>query len=117
MKRIYIAGPYSADNVMDVLHNIRAGIQASYDVFKAGYAPFCPWLDYHYVLFDKASRLTINDFYDYSIAWLRVSDALLVIGDYKTSKGTLAEIDEAGEIGIPVFYNLSKLLSTIDKSD
>ena len=30
MVKVYIAGPYSADNVMNVLHNIRKGIEMSY---------------------------------------------------------------------------------------
>ena len=111
MKRIYIAGSYSADNVMDVLHNIRKGIEAACTVFKAGYAPFCPWLDFHYVLMDKASELTVQDFYDYSLAWLDASDAILVLPDYEDSKGTLAEIERANIRGIPVVYSLKELLN------
>ena len=109
MKRIYIAGPYSSDNVLGVLHNIRKGIEVATQVFKDGYAPFCPWLDFHYVLFDKQEALTVQDFYDYSIAWLEVSDAVLVLPGYENSKGTLAEIKRAGKLGIPVFYDYAEL--------
>ena len=109
MKRIYIAGPYSADNVMDVLDNIGEGIDISTKMFKEGFAPFCLWLDYHYVLMDRQHKLTIKDFYDYSLAWLEVSDAMLVIGDWQSSKGTLNEIEFAKEKNIPVFYNIKEL--------
>ena len=48
--KVYVAGAYSADNVLDVLSNIRRGIRASTEIFLAGYSPFCPWLDYHFQL-------------------------------------------------------------------
>lgn len=111
MKRIYIAGPYSANNVMDVLNNIRRGIELSYEVLKAGYAPFCPWLDFHYVLMDRNNKLTIDDFYQYSIAWLLVSDAMLLIEGWETSEGTLKEIDIAEFRDIPIFETLDELMS------
>ena len=106
MKRIYVAGPYSADNVIDVLRNIRNGIEASQQVFMQGYAPFCPWLDYHFVLMDFGDALTLDDFYQYSMAWLDVSDGLLVLPGYETSKGTLAEIKRAERLNIPVYYDI-----------
>jgi hypothetical protein len=109
MKRIYIAGPYSADNVMDVLKNIRNGINISYEVFTKGYAPFCPWLDFYYVLADKPGKLTLNDFYDYSLAWLKVSDAILMTGDWQNSKGSMKEWEYAKKNNIPVFYNIDEL--------
>jgi len=110
MVKIYVAGPYSDNNVVSVLHNIRKGIEMSYEVFSNGMAPFCPWLDYQYVLMDKESKLTLQDFYDYSIAWLEVSDAMLVLPNYESSKGTLKEIEFAKEKNIPVFYNIKELL-------
>ena len=111
MKRIYVAGPYSAGNVMDVLHNIRKGIRMSYIIFAEGYAPFSPWLDFHYVLMDNPERLTIKDFYEYSLAWLEVSDAVFVLPDFENSKGTLAEIERARIRGIPVVYSLEALVN------
>ena len=112
-KRIYIAGPYSADNVMDVLANIRRGNKVAYDVFCLGYAPFSPWLDFLYVFHDNSDNLGIDDFYQYSLSWLSASDAILVQGEWQNSKGTLAEISEAGRMGIPVFFNLESLINVI----
>ena len=116
MKRIYIAGPYSADNVMDVLHNIRRGTELSYKVFTLGFAPFCPWLDFHYVLMDHDNKLTINDFYQYSIAWLKVSDAVILAPGWGKSKGTLEEIRIAKDMGIPVFKNVAELINFYSKT-
>ena len=109
MKRIYIAGPYSDDNVMDVLRNIREGIRISTEVFKRGYAPFCPWLDFHYVLMDFDNKLTVEDFYEYSLAWLEKADAMLVIGNWTQSKGTQKEIEFAIINRIPIYYSIDEL--------
>jgi hypothetical protein len=71
-------------------------------VFKGGYAPFCPHLDYHYVLQDEDDSLTVEDFYKYSMAWLEASDVVLVLPNSSTSKGVQAEIKRAKELKIPV---------------
>ena len=45
MKRVYVAGAYSADNVIDVLENIRRGIEKCAELLGEGIAPFCPgWI-------------------------------------------------------------------------
>jgi hypothetical protein len=107
---VYVAGAYSANNVMDVLHNMRKGIQWSTTVLKAGMAPFSPWLDYHYVLMDDTKTLSVNDFYEYSMEWLTRSDVMFVTPEFENSKGTLAEIQKAKELDIPIFYTFDELL-------
>lgn len=110
MKRIYIAGPYSADNVIKVLENMRNGMRLSTEVMLSGYAPFCPWLDYHFALMCReGERIAVEDYYQYSLAWLEASDAILVLPVYKNSKGTLAEITRAQSLGIPVYYSIEEL--------
>ena len=106
--RVYVAGAYSADNVIQVLANMRRGIELSYLVLKAGFAPFVPWFDYHFSLLGDVD---LEDYYEYSLAWLEASDALIVqpVGA-EESTGTQKEIKRAEELGIPVFYSLDKLL-------
>ena len=102
MKRIYIAGAYSGDNVMDVLHNIGRGIKASAKILKQGDAPFCPWLDYHFALEDETIPKEL--FYRYSLKWLAVSDEVLVLKGWRKSEGTKKEIALAKMRNIPVKY-------------
>lgn len=110
MKRVYIAGAYSADNVLDVLDNMRRGMRLATEVFLSGYAPFCPWLDYHFQLMLRSNeKLTLSDYYDYSISWLVVSDAVLVVPFSEKSKGTHREIIIALDKKIPVYYTLTAL--------
>lgn len=116
MKKIYVAGAYSDDNVIGVLKNIGRGEFWAGEVFKYGMAPFTPWHDKSFVIDNFTNEFTVKRFYEYSIAWLKVSDAMFVVPNYdglknwRDSKGTLKEIEIAEEIGIPVFYNFYDLL-------
>ena len=105
--RVYVAGKYSDGNIIGCLNNIHDGIKASVEVLKAGHACFCPWLDYQFQFFDKT--LKVEDYYRYSIAWLEVSDCVLVLPNSENSKGTQAEIVRAKELGIPIYYNLKDI--------
>lgn len=113
MIRVYVAGKYSDTNVLDVLGNISRGISLCKDLFLMGYAPFCPWLDHQYVLqMSDAERksLTVPMFHEYSLAWLDVSDCILVIPErIESSRGVQNEIARAKEIGIPVFYSINEM--------
>ena len=108
MKRVYVAGPYSADNVIDVLTNMRRGMRLAYLVLQAGFAPFVPWFDHHFAFMGPVS---LDRYYRYSMSWLEASDAVIVqtLGA-AASKGTRAEIARATELGIPVFYSLDELV-------
>jgi hypothetical protein len=101
MKKIYVAGKYSADNIIQGLHNMREGMKASAKILKLGYAPFCPFLDYQFSFFED---ITVEEYYAYSMAWLEVSDEVWVLPGREQSKGVKAEIKRAGELKIPVNY-------------
>lgn len=78
MRRVYVAGAYSADNVIGVLDNMREGMRTSTEALLAGYAPFCPWLDFHYQLMLRpGERLAVPDYYEYSLSWLSACEAVL----------------------------------------
>lgn len=104
--RIYVAGRYSSEHILEVFANMRRGMRKSTELFVKGYAPFCPWLDYHYTLMlREGETIDVDDYYRYSLAWLEVSDAVLVLPGWEGSKGVQAEIDLAALVGIPVFFD------------
>ena len=111
MKRVYVAGSYNGPNVINVLDNMRIGMRAGVEVLRAGFSPWVPWFDYHFQLMLRPGEtLTIDDYYRYSMAWLRVSDAVYVCNYREDSKGTKAEIEEAHKLNIPVYYSLQDLI-------
>jgi len=116
MKRVYIAGAYNADNVVSVLDNMRRGMRAATEVLLKGYAPFVPWFDYHFnLMLRECEELLLTDFYDYSIAWLEVSDAVLALPSCGGSNGAQMELERAEELGIPVFYSLLDLIGGLER--
>ena len=66
-KKIYVAGKYNDDNVIKVLHNIKAGVKLSTEILKQGDIPFCPFLDCLFVLIGDSEGLTSQHFRDYSM--------------------------------------------------
>jgi len=110
MKRVYVAGSYSADNVLDVLRNIGRGEEVCAKLFLLGFAPFCPWHDKDFVLRRPDETFTVPMFYDYSMAWLEVSDAVFILPNSENSKGTQNEIARAKELKIPIFDNIPALV-------
>ena len=108
IKRIYLAGLISMNekgeraNALEFLENIRLGQKASLDLIKMGYAVFDPFQDYQYALLEDA-QLTASQYKANSMAWLEVSDAVVVISGMGLGGGVDAEIARAKELGIPVY--------------
>lgn len=109
MKRVYVAGAYSADNVLDCLRNIGKGEEYSTIIFNMGFAPFCPWHDKDFIIRNWNADYTVQQFYDFCIAWLEVSQYMFLVPGWENSKGTLKEIDIAKRLSIPIFETFDDL--------
>ena len=110
MKRIYISGAYSADNVLDVLRNIGRGQKMAAKLFSLGFAPFCPWHDKSFVTDRPDDEFTVEQFYEYSLAWLVVSDAMFLLPGWEKSAGTVKEHRYCLDNGIPMFETIGGLI-------
>ena len=106
---VYVAGPYNGPNVVVVLANMRAGYQASIEVLKQGYAPFCPWTDYQFGL--MSDGLKIDDYRRFCMEWLEVSHVCLFLSGWENSKGCVDEHNRAIELRIPIVYSIDELLA------
>ena len=114
MVKVYVAGPYSANNVLCVLKNIGAGQKVCSELFSNGFAPFCPWHDKSYVIDNFEADFTVEQFYEYSIAWLKVSDCMLLLSGWAKSKGTVAEVEIAKSLGMRIFQSQDDLYTHYD---
>ena len=103
MIRVYIAGPYTADNPLLVFRNIKNGQYAARKVLDSGSAPFCPFLDYQLLLQD-GKEVDIQTLYDYSLSFLEVCDIVLMLPGFENSRGCKGEIEHAAKHNIPVLY-------------
>jgi len=107
--KVYVAGDYSADNIIEGLQNIGKGRKVCAKLFYLGFAPFCPWHDASYAMDNPDTPLEKEAFYNASMVWLEVSDCVYVISGKGKGGGVDAEIKRAKEIGLPVFYNYEAL--------
>lgn len=111
--KVYVAGPYSCDKHCRPLgvdlEYMRKGLEVSVQLLKAGYAPFCPWLDYLFQFVSGGANLERKDYYEYSLAWLDVSDIMLVIELRESSVGTIEEIEWAKKKSIPIVWSIQEL--------
>ena len=107
--RVYIAGAISAPNLIQGLTNIKRGIEAGHDLLKAGYAPFTPHLDFLFLLVRGPEKIEVQDFYDYSLAWMEQAQAILVLPNSENSKGVQAELVRAQELNIPIYDTMEEL--------
>lgn len=111
MRRVFVAGLYSKTNESNVLlgcmENIRVGISICQYLIRCGYAPFCPWLDFMYFLISP-NRITEDQIKKYSLAFLPVCEAVLVLSN-RPDSGVNAEIKRAEDLGIPVFHSMQGL--------
>ena len=109
MIKVYVAGNYSADNVIDVLKNIGKGEKTCSELFYDGFAPFCCWHDASYAKEACYAEIDKDRFYKASITWLKVSDCMYVISGKGKGGGVDAEINIAEDLHIPIFYNYTDL--------
>lgn len=110
MNKIYVAGSYSDNNVIQVLENMKKGIEMSKTLLLKNYAPFCPWLDYHFFLALKEDEsISLEQIQAYSMEWLGACDAVFVLPNSENSKGTQNEIKRAITLEIPVFTDVNAM--------
>ena len=111
IKRVYIAGNYSRNSegkdagILEILDNIRAGQKVSLEILRMGYAVYCPFLDYQFGLIDDEPVTDIM-YKENGLAWLEVSDALVVISGKGLGYGVDFEIDYAKKLSIQTFYGI-----------
>lgn len=107
MFRVYVAGRYSGSDVIEILSNMRKGIELSVEVMRAGFCPYIPWLDFQiglHVDFDVETYKRIG------LEWVKVCHAVILVPNQEISSGVRAEIDMARNLGIPVFTTITDLL-------
>lgn len=106
--RIYVAGKFTDDSAFKVLNNMRIGIEHSIEIFKLGHAPFCPWLDYQFILMGGGD-IPCERMYANSIEWLKVCDAVFLLPGWESSNGTQKEVEIARELGLSIYHDLRDL--------
>src|SRR5260370_42497834 len=106
--RIYIAGPYTATEPMDLERNTKSAIDVGIALLKMGHTPFIPHLPHYVDLRAKESNIDISwsEYMRWDEAWLRQCDALLYLAP---SRGADIELQTAQSLGKTIFYHLDEV--------
>lgn len=111
MKKVYVAGAMSADNILEMLENIHDGVKIGGEILSKGFAPFVPHLDVFFkIQGGKDLQIPMEYFYGYTMEFLKACDVVLVCPNWQNSKGTLAEINMAKELNIPVYFDIDEMI-------
>lgn len=107
-EKVYIAGPYTNG---DVAVNVRAAIAAANDLADLGFAPFVPhFTHFWHMLFPRPYEFWLeldNQFLPHCDAILRLPGK---------SNGADKEVALAESLGIPVFYDIPTLNTSLPKT-
>jgi hypothetical protein len=99
--KIYLAGPYYGENVIEVLSHIRQGISAAANLIRQGHAVYCPFLDFLIALM-PGEPIPKHLYQSNSMAFVEWADAILLLPGWEGSGGTAREIARARELNISV---------------
>jgi hypothetical protein len=100
MKVVYVIGALRADTPRAVELNIREAEDAALQVWRAGLSAICVHSSTRF-MHGAAPEST---FLEGTLAQLRISDAVIVVGGWEHSIGSRLEVAEALKLGLPILY-------------
>ncbi len=106
--RIYVAGPYGADDWEQQSINIEQARDATAELYRKGHTPFCPhsmtsFFDEDYPDIPREVYLRTD------LEWLGLCDAVLLLPGWRDSEGTTYEYAEACHSSKEIFYSLDEV--------
>ena len=105
MRLVYVAGPYRAKTAWGREQNIQAARYMGSLVAALGAYPAIPHANTSHM-----DGLCDDKFFlDGTLEMMRRCDAVVLVGKWRDSVGTLAEISEAQRMHIPVFETITQL--------
>jgi len=99
---IYVAGPYRAASAWAIELNVRVAEFAALEVWRLGHVAVCP----HAMTRYYQGALPDDVWLEGLLELMRRCDAVLMVGDWRSSTGSVAERTEAERLGLPVFEYL-----------
>lgn len=106
--KVYVAGPYSADDPMQVEFNVDKAMAAGAQLLRLGHIPFIPHLTHYFDLMSQEQGwgFTYEDYIAWDDEWLRACDALLYLGP---SPGADRELQTALTLGLVTFRDIDDI--------
>ena len=106
---VYIAGPYRGATPEIVRGNIARAVDLAKEVILQTNGKWYPVIPHKNT--EGLDGLQSDAYYlAGTMDQMRNCDAVLLVGGWENSLGTLGEIDEARRLNIPVYYNIESFL-------
>lgn len=96
---IYVAGPYRGPSAWSIERNVRLAEEAALELWRMGHVAVCP----HAMTRYYQGSLPDHVWLDGLLELMRRCDAVLLVGNWRLSPGSVAERTEAERIGLPVY--------------
>lgn len=107
---VYVGGPFRAKTTWQLVENIRTAEAAGFKLAQLGAIPVIP-----HTMFGNFDRTLTDAFWiDATLLLLRQCEAMLVVGDYKSSEGTLGEIQDCKRRNVPTFTSILDVKAWLD---
>ena len=114
-KRIYISGPLTADDICEMIVNVRTAKQAARDLIDAGFGPFCPHLTYY--LQECGWSASHDDWLAVDLRWVDVSEAVLMLAGWEFSPGARMEKLRAARNSIPICFSVKAIKALFQNNE
>lgn len=109
MKLVYIAGPYRGTCVNSIRRNIAEAAKWAEFVWTLGHAALCPHMNSAFM--DGAT--SDENFLAGCKLMLTRCDVMYVMEGFRSSSGTIEEIQLAQKQGLPIVYDMNQLIDIL----
>ena len=98
--RVYVAGPFGAPTEFQIHQNIERAFAVAAALWAKGYGVLCP----HANTANMGGLATREMFLRGDLAWVAVTDIIVMMDTWLLSQGAIGEHDFAKERGVVVVY-------------
>jgi hypothetical protein len=113
---VYIGGKYTGENTLEVTNNIQVVEKAAVKLWDLGFTAIAPHLNSAHFE-DMCTDCDYTGFLEGYLLVLAECDAILLVDNWKESKGACIEKNFAEDLGIPVFTEINELHSYFTKGN
>ena len=107
---VYISGPISPSNGLIVERNVVNALEVFFDLSRRRIPAFCPHIQ---AIYPSAHQIDYRLWMDYDLAVIDRCTHMLMLENFRESKGALEEMAYAVKIKIPIAYSINELLAIL----
>lgn len=111
MKVIFLAGAYLGQDFNETEENIRLAEKYAIKLWEMGYGVFCPHLNTAH--FELKAKVKEDAYKEFDMKILRACDVVFALPNWQESEGARTEINEAKRLGLPIYYSLEEIATSL----